>query len=191
MTKTTTRPAVAIGATSGPPSSRSVCSGGACGSWTCTGTGFGSLGLGAALGLLLGRRGRLFQLLTEIAQHLRGALDHAAARDGDAQVADLGAQVPLVRRQVVGQMDDLVGDDRAEAEQRDEEQQDHREDRRYPAEAEAAQPDHDRREHEAQQDRERERDQDVAADVERADDHDDRRRPSLPARPGAQPCPWA
>jgi hypothetical protein len=68
----------------------------------------------------------------------------------------------------------LVGDDRAEAEQRDEEQQDHREDRRDPTEAEALQPDHDRPEHEAQQDGERERDEDVAADVERADDYDNR-----------------
>ena len=72
-------------------------------------------------------------------------------------------------------MDSLVGDDRAEAEQRDEEQQDHSEDRRNPTEADAAQLDDDRREHEAQQDGERQRDQDVAAEVEGAHDPRDPR----------------
>jgi hypothetical protein len=70
-------------------------------------------------------------------------------------------------------MNHLAADDRAEAEQRDEQQQHHGQDGRDPTETEATQADHQRCQQKAQQDRERERDQDVAPEVERADDHHD------------------
>jgi hypothetical protein len=124
------------------------------------------------LALALLRGGCVLQLGAEIAQHVRGALDDPAARHREAQIPDLGAQVPLVPRQVLGQVHDLSRDDRAEPEQGYEQQHDHRQDRRDPPQTPAAQPDHDRRQHEAEQDGERERDQDLAADVKSGDHHD-------------------
>ena len=66
-----------------------------------------ALRLTLALGLALFRGGCFFQFLAEIPQHIGGPLDDAAARYGDAQITDLGTQVPLVARQVRGQIHDL------------------------------------------------------------------------------------
>ena len=115
------------------------------------------------------RFGRLFDVLPEIAQHFRCALDQAAAGCARLQGADLLPDVVLIARKACPELRDLTSDDKAEdenAQEGEDHHGDHRGGSRNPPTAQRG--DH-RGECEAEKPCKRERHEDVAPEVEGSD----------------------
>ena len=113
---------------------------------------------------------RLFDVLPEIAQHLRRALDQAAAWCARLQGPDLLPNVVLIPREACPELRDLASDDESEdedAQEGEDHDGDHRGGSRDAPTAERG--DH-RRESEAEKPCERERHENVAPEVEGSDD---------------------
>ena len=115
-----------------------------------------------------GRRAR--DLVAEPLQHGRGAAYDSAVRRRPPQGMDLLGHIGLVLGQILGQMGELVADDRPQAEDQDKGQQDGRDDGRHPAGMPAAKEHDQGPEGEAQQQSQSQGDEDFAREIEGGDD---------------------
>ena len=115
-----------------------------------------------------GRRVR--DLVAEPLQHGRRTANDSAARRRALQGMDLLGHIGLVLRQILGQMGELVADDRPQAEDQDKGQQDGRDDGRHPADMPAAKEHHQGPKGEAQQQSQSQRDEDFSGEIEGGDD---------------------
>ena len=134
--------------------------------------------------LLLRRRfGCFFDVVPEVAKHLRRALDQAASWCARPERPDLLLNIVLVPREACPEFRHLTSDDESEGEDAQEGEQhdsDHRGGSRDPPTAERG--DH-RRECEAEKPCERKRHENVAPEVEGSDDHHQDRQRLHPSPP--------
>ena len=137
----------------------------------------GCIGVGR-LGCFL--RVRIVDLAAEVLHHLGRPVEEASAGRRLAQRADLGLQIVLVGRQPLRQVADLQRDHACEGEKNHEGDDDHSQHGGDPGHAEAPQPADQRGEREAEKRGQRDRDENVAAEIEGGDDHEDHDRRGQP-----------
>ena len=126
--------------------------------------------------LLLFRRRfrRLLNVMPEIAQHLRRALDKAAAGSARLQGPNLLPNIVLIARQAGAELRDLTRDDEPEDEDAQEGEENHGDDRGGSRDSPTAERCDQRREREAEKARQRKRHEHVASEIKRRDDnHED------------------
>ena len=113
------------------------------------------------------------QILRQAREELGDPLQVLVRRDG-AQRVDLLAHRVLVARQVVGEIADLDGDQRASGRHHDKRHQGHDQNGGHASEMQAAEQSDARRKNEAEQDRNGDRDKDLTPEVQRRNGEGDR-----------------